>query len=45
MTASELPAKLDADSRGYDDVVCRVEVGRAAAARRRRIILFYFIFI
>ena len=36
MTASEPPAKLGADSRGDDDVVCRVEVGRAAAARRRR---------
>ena len=33
MTASELPAKWGAD-RGVDDVVCRVEEGRAAAARR-----------
>ena len=36
MTASEPPAKWVADSRGDDNVVCRVEEGRAAAARRRR---------
>ena len=36
MTASEPPAKWGADSRGVDDVVCRVEEGRAVAARRRR---------
>ena len=36
MTASEPPAKWVADSRVDDDVVCRVEEGRAAAARRRR---------
>ena len=30
MTASEPPAKWGADSRGDDDVVCRVEEGRAA---------------
>ena len=28
MTASEPPAKWGADSRGDDDVVCRVEEGR-----------------
>ena len=31
MTASEPPAKWGADSRVADDVVCRVEEGRAAA--------------
>ena len=36
MTASEPPAKWGGDSRVDDDVVCRVEEGRAAAARRRR---------
>ena len=40
MTASEPPAKWGADSRVDDDVVCRVEEGRATAAhscgRRRR---------
>ena len=36
MTASEPLAKWGADSRVDDDVVCRVEEGRAAAARRRR---------
>ena len=36
MTASEPPAKWGADSRVDDDVVCKVEEGRAAAARRRR---------
>ena len=36
MTASEPPAKWGADIRGDDDVVCRVEEGRAAAARTRR---------
>ena len=35
MTASEPPAKWGADIRGVDDVVCRVEEGRAAAACRR----------
>ena len=36
MTASEPPAKWGADIRGDDDVVCRVEEGKAAAARRMR---------
>ena len=36
MTASEPPAKWGADICGDDDVVCRVEEGRATAARRRR---------
>ena len=36
MTASEPPAKWGADSRVDDDVMCRVEEGRAAAARRGR---------
>ena len=36
MKASELPAKRGAYGRGDDDVVCRVEDGRAAATRRRR---------
>ena len=36
MTASEPPAKWGANSRGDDNVVCRVGKGRAAAARRRR---------
>ena len=39
MTASEPPAKWGADSCGDDDMVCRVEEGRAAAARRRRILI------
>ena len=39
MTASEPLAKWGADSRVDDDVVCRVEEGRAAAARRRRRII------
>ena len=36
MTASEPPAKWGADSGGVDEVMCRVDEGRAAAAHRRR---------